>query len=226
MIKVWQDNRLWYVDMKYHKFAIPYVQRMVIIKLNGNRLLIHNPIELTTKLQKAISKLGRVEFIVVSSPNYHQHISDWWLAYSQTRFYATPTLIQTRSDLHFDDALCRETPIGWKNELYQTTLLGGRQPRSFLFCDSKSKTLLLNDELCLAQTHLPLGNLLTAFYLSSQKQIQMPCVTDNQIDNMPLFRASIQEVITWPFDRILSTNGLLLAKGGKKAFIDGFKWAL
>ena len=105
MFTEWEPNRIWYIDKPYRKFGLTHIQRMVIIKLANDELMLISPIELTTQCQLALTELGAVKYIVSSTPSYHQHLSDWWLAYSKAYFFATHALIEKRTDLNFDGVL-------------------------------------------------------------------------------------------------------------------------
>ncbi|WP_375748472.1 hypothetical protein [Vibrio sp. HN007] len=225
LINEWEPDKLWFVDMPYTKLGLTHIHRMVIIKISDNALLIHSPIELTTTLQNELSQLGIVKGIIIPSPSYHVYLSDWWLAYPDALYYATPTVIQKRSDLNFDGALSGKTPQLWKGELYQTALLGIDKPTKMLFCDPASQTLILSDQLLCVQPDLPLGQKCTTWLHGINRELKIPFSDKRHIHHMPLFRASVQEVMTWPFQRIISNNGLKIEKNAKETFYQAFWWA-
>ncbi|MDG3085860.1 hypothetical protein P7F88_07030 [Vibrio hannami] len=225
LIQEWEPGRLWYVDMPYKKLGLMHTHRMVIIKYDGDYLLIHSPVELNTALQTELSALGVIKGVIVPSPTYHQHLSEWWLSYTDAQFFATPTVIQKRSDLNFDGALSSKTPDLWKSELYQTAVLGMDNPRKLVMCDPKSRTLILSDNLLAVQPELPLGQKLLTWAYGVNKELKLPFSDKRHIDNMPLLRASVQEIMTWPFERLISNNGLKIEKNAKESFYQAFWWA-
>lgn len=224
-LKEWQANRLWYIDTIYPKRSIPHCHRMVIIRIHDGTLLIHNPIELTPQVKKILSELGQVSAIICASPSYHHHLSDWWLTYDQAHFYATPTSVQKRTDINFDGALSQSAPVLWKGDLYQTALLGFSKPRKILFCDPVSRTLLLSDHLLAIQDDLPLSQKLFTWAHGIHREMKLPYSDKRHLDNMTSLRSSIQEVMTWPFERLLSTNGLTVDNDAKNSFYQAFWWA-
>jgi len=198
---------------------------MVLIRLTDGSLVIHNPIELTTTLKYDLSVLGQVKSVICASPSYHQYLSDWWLSYPDALFYATPTLIQKRSDLNFDGALSNYAPSIWKNDLYQTALLGFNNPRKIIFCDPISHTLLLSDNLHAVQPSLPLGQNLLTLAHGIYHELKLPYSDKRHLNNMPALRASVQEIMTWPFDKLISSNGLFIEQDAKRSFYQAFWWA-
>ncbi len=221
----WEKDRLWYLDMPYKRYGMCHVHRMIVIRISKDSLIIHNPAELTTRLQTELSALGTIKAVVSPSVSYHQTLSEWWLAYSQAQFYATPSLINLRSDLNFDGALSAQSPDLWKGELLQTAILGSNKPRKFIFCDPQSQTLLLSDNLMAAQPHLPTGQKILTWMHGIHQDLRYPYSDKRHITQMARIRTSVQEIMTWPFDRLLSSNGLIVPQNGKDAFYQAFWWA-
>ncbi|MDN3681991.1 hypothetical protein QWZ04_16920 [Vibrio tapetis subsp. quintayensis] len=225
MLIEWHPNRLWYADMPCRHIVGHHLRRMIVLKLNDGNLVVFSPIELTTQLQIELSELGPIKAIVEPSPNYHDALSDWWLAYSQAYFFATPSLIQKRSDLNFDAALGSDTNPLWKGQLLQTAILGIRKPRKIVFCDVESKTLILADQLVGNQAHLPYRQKISASFAGAYREFRLPVIERMALENKTQLRASVQEVMTWPFDRMLSSNGLVVEQDAKEAFYEAFWWA-
>lgn len=225
MLIEWHPNRLWYADMPCRDLIGHHLRRMIVLKTNEGSLVVFSPIELTTQLQIELSELGSIKAIVEPSPNYHDSLSDWWLAYSQAYFLATPSLIQKRSDLNFDAALGSDTYPLWKGQLLQTAILGIRKPRKIVFCDVESKTLLLADHLVGNQNHLPYGQRISASLAGAYREFRLPFIERMALENETQLRSSVQEIMTWPFDKILSSNGLVVKHDAKEAFYEAFWWA-
>ncbi|UAB74097.1 hypothetical protein INR79_26370 [Vibrio sp. SCSIO 43132] len=225
MLVEWHPKRLWYCDTTIRRHGVDCLHRMIVVKRADGTLIIINPVELTTQLQLVLSDLGLIKQICITSPTYHPTLSEWWLAYSEAQFLATPTVIQQRSDLHFDDALSSQTHKSLQGELLQTSLLGSKLPRKVIFCDPQSRTLILPDLLLANQPHLPLPQRLVTVILGAGKSIVFPFSDRTQFERMSLLRASIQEVLTWPIEHIISSNGLTVGKDGKNAFYQAFRWA-
>ncbi|WP_238930481.1 hypothetical protein [Vibrio sp. S9_S30] len=198
---------------------------MFVVKRNDGILIVINPVELTTQLQLSLSEIGVVGQVITSSPSYHYALSEWWLAYSEAYFLATPTVIQTRSDLTFDDALSSSTHPFLKGEIFQTSIRGSNQPRKVLFCDPISRTLLLPDLLVMSQPHLPLSQRLYAAINGASYAMSLPIWNRVQINKTSLLRASVQEVLTWPVEHILSSTGLIQRGEAKEAIYHAYRWA-
>lgn len=221
----WESNRIWYVDKPYRKLGLTHTQRMVVVKLEGDLLMIISPIELTTQCQLALSKLGSVKYIITPTPTYHQHLSEWWLAYPEAYFFAPHALIEKRTDLNFDGALSRQTPKQWQGQILQTSIGSDDTPNKMIFCDPISRTLLISDNLIAIQPGLPFGQKLMTLAQGVNHELALPYWDRRQYKNKAMLRVSIQEIMTWPFDRMISSNGLTIEKNAKDAFYQAFWWA-
>ncbi|WP_330960086.1 DUF4336 domain-containing protein [Photobacterium sp. 53610] len=222
----WSKDRIWYMDMPLKRFGVPVGCRMTVIRLENNNLLIHSPIQLTTKIQIELSKLGRVQAIVTPNLNHHLFLSEWWLAYAQATFYAAPGLELKRTDLVFDDALGSHSPEQWRGQLLQTVMRGSDKVEEVVFCDPVSQTLILGDTLSwLHNSHHP-ATIALAIANGCYFKPAMPLYWRHSFQNKTRLRQSLQEILTWPFERILFAHGQVIPANGKHIFSQAFRWAL
>ncbi|WP_261858567.1 DUF4336 domain-containing protein [Photobacterium sanguinicancri] len=222
----WATDRLWYYDMPLNVSGIPVGARMTVIRLNNKKLLIHSPIQLTTKLQLALSKLGQIHAIVTPNINHHLFLSEWWLAYPDAYFFAPPGLQQKRSDLIFDDALSATTPALWRNQLLQTLIRGSDKMEEVVFCDPQSHTLIVGDTLAWMKDCTNPLSIGLALLNGCYQQPAMPLYWRLSFHDKTRLRQSLQEILTWPFDRIILAHGRVIPENGKQYFADAFAWAL
>ena len=94
-----------------------------------------------------------------------------------------------------------------------------------LFCDPVSRTLFVSDNLVAIQPHLPTGQKLASLIQGGKHQLRLPYQERRKFKNKAMLRVSIQEVMTWPFDRLITANGLIIEKEAKAAFYQAFWWA-
>ncbi|MGF1690971.1 DUF4336 domain-containing protein [Photobacterium kagoshimensis] len=222
----WMRDRLWYQDMPLKVSGIPVGARMTVIRLKDQKLLIHSPIQLTTQLQLSLSKLGKVHAILTPNHNHHLFLSEWWLAYPNAYFFAPPGLQQKRSDLIFDDALSATTPLLWRNQLLQTLIRGSDKMEEVVFCDPQSHTLIVGDTLAWMKDNTNPLSIGLALLNGCYQQPAMPLYWRLSFHDKTRLRQSLQEILTWPFDRIILAHGQVIPENGKQYFADAFAWAL
>ncbi|MCG2838396.1 DUF4336 domain-containing protein [Photobacterium sp. WH77] len=222
----WSKDRIWYQDMPWKRYGVPVGCRMTVIRLKNDNLLVHSPVQLTTDIQLRLAKLGHVSAIVTPNLNHHLFLSEWWLAYSQATFFAPPGLQFKRTDLVFDDALGAETPAMWRGQLLQTLLRGSDHVEEVVFCDPESQTLILGDAMAwLRNSHNP-ATVALAIANGCYFHPAMPLYWRHSFHNKTRLRQSLQEILTWPFDRILFAHGQVIPENGKHIFSQAFRWAL
>lgn len=221
----WANERLWYQDHRYQNYKLSHIQRMIVLRINVSDLIVISPIALTTQLQISLSKIGTIKAIIAPSPTFHDSLSDWWLAYPNALFYATPSLIKKRTDLNFDGALSRHTHNIWQGELLQTALGNLSRPTKMFFCDLKTRTLIMPDQLLGIQSSLPFGQNVSTFCHGVYQPLGLPFLERRQFKNKAALRSSVQEIMTWPFEQIISTHGLCIKNDAKELFFQAFKWA-
>lgn len=83
----------------------------------------------------------------------------------------------------------------------------------------------MSDNLIALQPHLPLGQKISTLTQGANRQLSLPILDRNQYKNKAMLRASIQEIMTWPFHRMISSNGLMITSDAKDAFYQAFWWA-
>ncbi|WP_297476714.1 DUF4336 domain-containing protein [uncultured Photobacterium sp.] len=222
----WATNRIWYCDMPYRVAGAPMGHRMTIIRLDNNKLFIHSPIEITATLQQQLSQLGEIAYVVTPNKSHNIYLSDWWLAYPQAYFYAPPGLIHKRSDLTFDGALGNHTPSHWQGQLLQTVIRGSDSMEEIAFCDPQSKTLIVGDALAwMVDSHHPLTFALSVINGCYFKPA-MPLYWRITFRNHTQLRQSIQEILTWPFERIILSHGRVIDNNAKAYFSAAFQWVM
>ncbi|WP_064608129.1 DUF4336 domain-containing protein [Photobacterium sp. J15] len=222
----WSCDRIWYQDMPFKVNGIPVGARMTVIRLNDNKLLIHSPVQLTTQLQLKLSKLGQVHAIVTPNMNHHLFLSEWWLTYPEAYFFAPPGLQHKRTDLAFDDALSAQTPVLWRHQLYQTLLRGSDKMEEVIFCDPVSHTLIVGDTLAWLKPSPSLLTTALALVNGCYHSPGMPLYWRMTFKDKTRLRQSLQEILTWPFDRIILSHGQVISENGKEKFHRAFQWAL
>ncbi|RXJ74497.1 methanol oxidase [Veronia nyctiphanis] len=221
----WQPNRLWYHDSPFKQWGIDINLRMSVIRLSGGELLIYNPTALSDTLLIELESLGRIKAIVTVNEHLHHHLSDWWLKFPDAYFFAAPGLELKRTDIGFDAPLSSQNHDLWRKDLYQSMFVLSERQSETIFCDPESKTLIIGTTLAQfnqGSLSRQLLGVLTAryFHAGCSPSIQV------QSDPKTLLRQSLQEILSWPFERILPLHGSPIPKRGKHALTHAFSWAL
>ena len=88
---------IWVVDGPVIKFyGMPFTTRMVVVKLAGDELLIHSPINLTENLKQELDKLGKVKYLISPNKIHYWYIADFQKNYPEAITFASDG-VQERS---------------------------------------------------------------------------------------------------------------------------------
>lgn len=148
----------------------------------------------------------------------------YFAAYPQARFYAAPGVRQEHPELPFTDALTADAPGEWSDELEQTLLEGMPKINEVVFLHPQSKTLIAAD---MAFNYDRSVNLATGLLLRMTgcydrfgvSRLYKFCIKDNKA-----MRRSVDEVLSWNFDRIVLGHGHLVAKDGQQALKEAYSF--
>lgn len=221
----WQANRLWHHSDYHRSFGINIGQRMTIIRLENETLLIHNPVSLTHKLKAQLDQLGTISCITTVNQYLHQNLSDWWLSYPNAYFFAAPGLATKRTDIGFDGLLNSTTSPLWKSHLHQTLFRGNDKHEEVIFCDTESNTLIWGQSLLLLNQGSWIKQA-TGKIRGNHLHAQVPLWHRLHIKEPKLLRRSLQEILTWPFEHILPIHGDPILFDGKKKLANAYSWIL
>ncbi len=203
---------------------LPLGARMTVVRLADAGLWLHSPIQLSDALAAEIRELGPVRYLVAPNKVHHMFMQDAARRFPEARTLAAPELPKKRRDIHFDLTL-KPGEVSAMNAEFDTLFVDGL---SFLnevvFLHRASRTLILTD-LCfhIKDSHSRLSTLayraLDAWQRFGPTRTVRAAVRDKAA-----FRASIQELLSWDFDRVIVSHGDVLESGGSKAFRDAFAY--
>jgi hypothetical protein len=218
------DHGLWVADQPLRFAGLELGARMTVIQLPSGELLLHSPIRPTTDLVREVSSLGSVSALVAPNRFHHLFAEAWLKARSGTRLFVAPGLESKRPDLPLAGVLSDEPELIWKGVLEQVVIRGLPLTNEVVFFHPTSRTLIATD---LAFNIGPDRPALTrlAFRLSGAYRRLAPTYLERLlIRDRASFRASLQRVLEWPFERVIVAHGTVLEAGGQRELARGYSW--
>src|SRR2546425_11918335 len=103
-------ENLWVAERPQSFYGLPVGSRMTVIRLAGERLLLHSPVTLDPDLRGQLDSLGRVCFAVAPNRVHHLHAGEVAGAYPAARLWVAPGLERKRPDFVFEALLTGEAP--------------------------------------------------------------------------------------------------------------------
>lgn len=216
------DN-LWTLAAAQSFLGLRLGTRMTVARLRNGSLLVHSPIALTPALKAEVDALGPVRHIVAPSQGHHLYAGEWKDAYPGALLHAAVGLSKRRKDLAIDYELRGEAHPDWRDD-FDTLFIEGAMLNETLFLHRPSRSLIAADaiENFESSPHWP-----TRAYLKLADLHGKPSVSRSL---RPFFRdraaarRSIDEVLSWDFDRIVLCHGELIEAGGRDALHAAYSW--
>jgi len=217
---------IWVAERPQTFYGLPVGTRMTVIRLSGERLLLHSPVALDSKLRAELDSLGRVRYVVAPNRVHHLYAGDVAKAYPEARLWVAPGLERKRPDLAFVAVLGDEAPEEWRMEVQQTFFRGRPYENEVVFFHRASRTLILCDlafnfgPAAAAPTRL-LMRLLLSYGRFGPSKLDPWLIRDRRAA-----RQSLKDILIWDFDRVVVAHGEILERGGREALRAGYAWLL
>ena len=213
---------LWELNAPLTVLGMALGHRMTVARLADASLWVHSPVEYSADVAAALAQLGPVGHVVAPNCVHDTYLEGWFAAYPQARFHGAQDFARYRPDLKFTDTLGDTPPAAWAGLIDQHVLRGAPRLNETLFLHRPSRTLILTD-LCfnlgldmpfLSRVLLKLDDAYCKFGPSRLVRLV--------IKDRPAFRASLDHVLQWDFDRVIVSHGANLAAGGREALREAF----
>ena len=219
-------STLWIADQPLRVAGLELGARMTVVRLPNDGLLLHSPISPTPELVDEVRSLGSVAALVAPNRFHHLYAAAWLEACPGTPLFVAPGLETKRADLPIAGVLSDAPEPVWNGTLEQTVIRGLPLTNEVVFFHAMSRTLLATD---LAFHIGPDRPALTrlAFRLSGAYGRLAPTFLERAlVRDRASFRASLERVLQWPFERVIVAHGTVLEAGGRRELARGYSWLL
>ena len=217
---------LWVVERPQAFYGLSVGTRMTVVRLPGERLLLHSPVVLDAALRAELDAIGRVSYAVAPNRVHHLYAGDVAKAYPGARLWVAPGLERKRPDLAFVGVLGDDAPEEWQDTLAQIFFRGRPYENEVAFLHRPSRTLILCDlafnfgPSAAAPTRL-LMKLLRSYGRFGPSKLDPLLIRDRQAA-----RESLERILAWDFDRVVVAHGDVVESGGSQALRAGYAWLL
>lgn len=198
--------------------------RSTFVKFANGGLWVHSPTPLSPELRSEVDALGEVTCIVAPNNGHNGWLMDWCEAYPSAGRYVAQGIPKKVPRLTNYELLEPEASTPWEADLAQTVLSGAPFFDECVFFHRATKSLILTD---LVQNHSPedqtgFGKVVFTLLLSPLgfKGICLapPLKWGFAIKDKAAFRASIETVKQWDFERIIVTHGEIIEERPRELF--------
>lgn len=220
-------NSLWLKEHPVSLAGARLLTRMTVIRL-ADGLYLHSPVPIDERTRDALDRLGEVRGIIAPSTVHHLFVASAQRAFPAARTYGIAGLEKKRSDLHFDELLDDEPPAAWAGQMEQV-VIGNRIMREVDFLHAASRTLILVDLVENFRAETPGTNAILRGLVRMLGMWGRPRPAP-ELRLFPrddrAFRAALERVLEWEFDRAIIAHGELLDLAPKDAIREAWRAVL
>lgn len=225
------DVSLWVAEQPLRYAGFEMGRRMAVVRLTGDRLLVHSPVELRGPVRKELDELGEVSFVLPASILHgHLHMEQFREAYPHARLFGVPGLERKRPDLRFDSELGESPDPEWSDELDQKRFEGhrvaGRVLNEVELFQRQTRTLITGDLCFNIGPDWPLKTRLLAWGPRMRRRLGPTTAFRLGIRDRQAARRSVERILEWDFDRLLPGHGEIVESGARDAFRRDFGWLI
>lgn len=196
--------------------------RMTVVQLGDGSLWLHSPVAYDADLASALAAHGPVAHIVAPNAIHDTYLEGWFSAYPHARFHGARGLGRQRPDLMFTDTLADAPDAAWAAELDQTLIRGAPRLNEVVFLHRPSRTLILTDLAFNLGPDMPLLSRVLLKLNGCDNRFACSRLLRSTIKDRAAFRASLETVLAWDFDRVVVSHGRNLETGGGTALREAF----
>ena len=219
-------ENLWVAERPQSFYGLPVGSRMTVIRLGGERLLLHSPVALDGDLRGQLDALGRVSFAVAPNRVHHLHAGEVAQVYPGARLWVAPGLERKRPDLVFEAVLTDDAPEEWRGEVAQVFFRGRPYENEVVFFHRASRTLIMCDLAFNFGPRAAASTRLLMKLLRSYGRLGPSTLDPLLIRDRRAARESLERILAWDFDRIIVSHGDVLESGGHEPLRRGYSWLL
>lgn len=220
------DEDLWISDAPLRFAGLEVGARMTVVRLPDGRLLLHSPIAASDALVREVEALGPVAFLVAPNRLHHLFVGDWQRAFPEAALYVAPGLDAKRPDLATDGVLGDAPEPGWQDALDQVLLRGFPFANEVVFFHRPSATLIATDLAFNVGPGAAPATRLAFRLFGTYGQLAPTLLERILVRDRPAFRASLERILAWPFERVVVAHGEVCERGGREALERGYAWVL
>lgn len=201
-------------------------RRMTVFVLPDRRLIVHGGIRLRDDEMSLIDALGEIA-VYLLVPNAHHDPDASWFAerYPMARLLApAPAAERLRTGVRVDGTFEDDWPAELEGVLEHHTVRGVRFTETVFFHAPSRSLVVVDLAFNLTKASMPGGAFGRLFMKlnNAYDRFGITRLTEMLVRDRAAFRASLEVIAAWDFDRVIVSHGEIVAADGKRIFRSGF----
>lgn len=216
------DQDLWEYNAPMRVLGMPLGHRMTVARLPDGKLWLHSPCAHSAALAEELAALGPVGHIVAPNYVHDTYLEQWIPRCPGARFHAPPGFQRVLPAFKATNRLAAEPADAWRGILDQTVLAGMPRVHEVVFLHRPSRTLIVADlafnlQGAMGWTESLLCRANGCYHRFTPSRMFRAVIADRAA-----FRSSLDQILSWDFDRIIISHGDNIERGGRQALRAAF----
>lgn len=208
---------IWHLQHHFVISGLKVSSRMTVIRLHDGALWLHSPVPLSVEVIKQLIKLGEVRYIVAPNKMHHLFLSEAIAAFPNAKLFGAPGLRSKRPDLLNLIELQRSIEPEWAKDLCQTFFDGMPIGNETVWFHKTSSTLIVTDLCQWWIGPLPFASKFYAVLTGVRHELAVPRTIRLMIKNKEASRASAEQMLDYPFKRVVVAHNAIIETGAHAA---------
>ena len=206
--------------------GIPFPTRMIVVRLSSRSWWVNSPVSVSRELLDRMTSEGPVSYLVAPTKLHVWRLESWHQLFPEAELWAPPQVPSEFRSLPFTGVLGDVPPAGWANDFDQLVFRGNLFVEEVYFFHRKSRTVIFGDFI---QNHpptkgRPLRNALLKFAGVAWPHGGVPFDIRLSFTNRRRARRSLEQLLSWDFDKLILAHGLCVEKDAKRFVRRAFRW--
>lgn len=217
------DPSIWVNEVSFKLLGIDFGNRMTCIQLADQSFWLHSPTKFDHLTYKEITTKGNIKYLVAPSLMHNLFIMKWKQQGKESQVLAPSQAKKLHSDIPLEKTPEDQLSQLFNGEIRCIPIKGMPVLQEYAFIHHASKTLILTDlAFNFGEGVTGWAKLFMKLYGAYNKF--GPTLTVRAlIKDKRAFSESIQEVMSYDFDRIIVSHGDIVDSNGKTVFKQAFK---
>ncbi|MGL6340664.1 MAG: DUF4336 domain-containing protein [Waterburya sp.] len=225
------DTNLWVAEQPLKFMGLSVGTRMTVLRLADNSLLLISPIQITAQIKQQLDNLGIVKYLIAPNLFHYLYLSECQKIYSKAQVIAPPDLKTKQPNLKIDKTFTQDE-INFNSELEYRLLAGFqvliitqiKKVNEIVFYHPSTKTLIITDSAFNFDDSYPWVTQFAARIINSYQTLKPSWLEKVAIQDKQLVKQSIDEILTWNFDRVIMGHGKIVETNAKQELAAGYQW--
>lgn len=201
---------IWHAQRGLSVAGIPITSRMTVVRLAGGGLWLHSPIRLDDDLRAELDALGPVRYIVAPNLVHHLFAKKCLAMYPQARLFGAPGLAAKRPDVTAMETLAPGAQPEWDADLAQVFIGGVPVVNETAFLHRASGSAIFTDVCQMWSGPLDWKAALFGRLAGVRRRLAVPRTVRFMVKDKAAFRASAQQILAWPVQRVLVAHNSIV----------------